>query len=129
MKRWITLFSIIVLLVGCSNDEKTMRINKEKYDNAINQVIKLENKRLQHENILSVDKVLLREDLGVDVYSEGHYIKLYYNIDSQDWPRIEKIYERIAEKKYMLISDEEAHKDENQKYFEKFSYSERVPLK
>lgn len=129
MKRWITLFSIIVLLVGCSNDEKTMRENKEKYDDAINQVITLENKLLQHENILSIDEVLLREDLGVAVYSDGLYITIFYNIDSQEWPRIEKTYKRVSKKTYRLADEEDWQSAENQKYFDDDSYSERVPLK
>jgi len=129
LKRWVVLFVIVIFLAGCTNEEEIEKEKREKYDNAINQVVTLENKRLQHEKELSVQDVLLRENLGVAVYSDGHYIELYYNIDSQDWPRTEKTYERYAKNKYRLASEEELKKEKNQKYFEVTSYSERVPIK
>ena len=129
IKKLTFFFAIVLFLAGCTNEEETEREKKEKYDNAINQVVTLENKRLQHEKELSAHDVLLREKLGVVVYSDGHYVRLYYNIDSQDWPRTEKTYERYAKNTYRLASEEELKKEKNQKYFEVTSYRERVPTK
>ncbi|MFT8320082.1 MAG: hypothetical protein ABF649_04185 [Bacillus sp. (in: firmicutes)] len=91
LKRWITILTMFSFLLGCENEDETLRVNKEKYDNAINQVVILENKQLQQDGELSVNKVLLREHLGIVVYSEGRYIRLFYHLNgSKDWPRTEK---------------------------------------
>lgn len=132
MKKLIVLLIMVplIFMFGCANEEKTLSANKAKYDNAINQVVILENKYLQQEGELSVDEVLLRENLGVIVYSDGQLIQLSYNLDgSNNRPKIEKTYKRYSKDQYKLIDKKELETDENQKYLETNSYSERVAIK
>lgn len=130
MKRRIVILVMVASLLGCENEKETLRVDKEKYDNAINQIVTLENKWLQQEGELPVDEALLRENLGVVVYSEGRFIKLFYNVDgSKDWPRTERTYERISKNKYQPVDEQELKQDKNQKYFKTKSYKERVPSK
>lgn len=130
MKKSISTILIVFILFGCENEEKSLKVTKAKYDNAINQVVTLENKKLQEEGELSVDEVLLRENLGVTVYSDGYFIRLYYNIDGSDkWPRTEKTYKHVSKKYYEQVNDEDIMNEETQKYFETNSYTERVPIK
>lgn len=132
MKKLIVLLIMVplIFMFGCANEEKTLSVNKAKYDNAINQVVILENKYLQQEGELSVDEVLLRENLGVIVYSDGQLIQLSYNLDgSNNKPKIEKTYKKYSKNQYKLIDKKELETDENQKLLETNSYSERVAIK
>ena len=65
------------------------------YDDDIDQVIEMENEQLREStnenNISSID----REEAGVEVYEEGEYIRLTYDIRPND--TIKKAYQRDGE--------------------------------
>ncbi|WP_445489005.1 lipoprotein [Niallia sp. 03133] len=99
MKIKLLLITLLVvpMLFGCKNkEEKT----KEKYDSIINQVITLENIKLQKEKILKNNEILKREETGIIVYSDGKYISLIYTLDSNK--QIESIYQE-KNKEYELF--------------------------
>ncbi|MCM3068475.1 cystatin-like fold lipoprotein [Priestia flexa] len=90
MKKFVLLILILGLALtsACSNN----KANKEKYDEAINQVIIWENKDLQTNGIYSNKDILERKDAGIVVYKKGKYIELFYKTPSNK--EIESLYER-----------------------------------
>ncbi|MBY6054030.1 hypothetical protein [Cytobacillus firmus] len=64
-----TIFSLILLLcflIACKSDfEESKSIQKEKYDSHINEVIELENDRLENENRPQI----ARSETGIVVYN------------------------------------------------------------
>ncbi|MED4718461.1 hypothetical protein, partial [Bacillus badius] len=76
----------LIFLSGCGSESTS-----KKFDSAINEVISLENKRLEREKLFREKDVLKREDTGIIVYSDGKYIELIYTIDSTQ--QIESMFE------------------------------------
>ncbi|WP_042148160.1 cystatin-like fold lipoprotein [Paucisalibacillus sp. EB02] len=119
MKKFIfIIISSLLLIGGCSEDDR----NKEKYDSSINQVVILENKRLQKENNLSEEEILKREEIGIIVYDSGKYIRLLYKFNSGDI-----IYEFDQEKEnYKPFHGDLSNLDD---VFDEADYVENVGLK
>lgn len=117
-------FLMLFIFAGCKSKDVT---NKEKYDSVINQVITLENKRLQKDNILSQNEILKREDTGIIVYSEGKYIELIYTINKNQIESFFKYDEK--DKKYELFPNTHSNLEKAQKYLEQTSYTENIGLK
>ena len=120
MKKIILLVLVmgLALTSACSNKKS----DKEKYDEAINQVLIWENKHLQANGTYKNDDILERKDTGIVVYKEGKFIQLFYkNPPNKD---IESLYERGKNgiyKKYSNINLKAMNKD-----LEESSYTENV---
>ncbi|WP_026695611.1 hypothetical protein [Peribacillus kribbensis] len=79
--KQISLFIMVFFLSSCGDDyERIKEKNKQKYDAAINQVIRMENGRLQEEN----QPRILRSKTGIVVYKHGEFIRLLYHISSME---------------------------------------------
>ncbi|GAA5660888.1 cystatin-like fold lipoprotein [Geobacillus stearothermophilus] len=120
------LILILFLLLGyCRNQKENIR---ERYDSSINQVIILENKRLQKEKKLDDNEILKREDTGIVVYSDGKYIELIYELDSN---KQNKSLYKYNEKNnsYEQFPHTPNKLKKIQKYLEKTSYIENIGLK
>ncbi|NPC90850.1 cystatin-like fold lipoprotein [Bacillus sp. WMMC1349] len=80
MKKLIgsfVLIAVIAGITGCGGD-------KEKYDEEINQVISLQNERLQKPGVVKDIDRLKRENTEIRVYQDGKYISLYFEIRKGD---------------------------------------------
>lgn len=98
MKKVVLVIGIIsiFLLVACGDS---------KYDEAINQVIQLENENLDRPGVEKQFDELKRENTKIAVYEDGEFIKITYEIRSEDnstW-----IYEKDDKGKYTRYGDKE----------------------
>ena len=120
MKKTILLVLVmgLALTSACSNKKS----NKEKYDEAINQVIIWENKNLQANGTYRSNDILERKDTGIMVYKKGKFIELLYKTPSNK--EIESLYERSKDgiyKKYSNMNLKTIDKD-----LKESSYTENI---
>ncbi|WP_455931397.1 cystatin-like fold lipoprotein [Priestia aryabhattai] len=123
MKKTFLLVLImgLALTSACSNKKS----NKEKYDEAINQVIIWENKTLQANGTYKSNDILERKDTGIIVYKEGKFIQLLYKTPPNK--DIESLYERSKDgiyRKYSNMNLKSIDKD-----LKESSYTENVGKK
>ncbi|PFK65071.1 hypothetical protein COJ21_24965 [Priestia megaterium] len=123
MKKIILLVLVmgLALTSACSNKKN----DKEKYDEAINQVLIWENKHLQANGTYKSDDILERKDTGIVVYKEGKFIQLFYKTPPNK--DIESLYERGKNgvyKKHSNVNLKAMNKD-----LEESSYTENVGKK
>ena len=123
MKKTILLVLVmgLALTSACSNKKN----NKEKYDEAINQVIIWENKNLQANGTYKSNDILERKDTGIIVYKAGKFIQLLYKTPPNK--DIESLYERGKDgiyKKYSNVNLKSIDKD-----LKESSYTENVGKK
>jgi len=123
MKKTILLVLVmgLALTSACSNKKS----NKEKYDEAINQVIIWENKNLQANGTYKSNDILERKDTGIIVYKAGKFIQLLYKTPPNK--DIESLYERGKDgiyKKYSNVNLKSIDKD-----LKESSYTENVGKK
>lgn len=86
--RCFMLIITVVFLSSCQDSyEKNKEQNKEKYDSAVNQVIEIENERLQEENKPKIK----RNKTGIIVYENGKLIQLLYRFKSKE---VNSIYQK-----------------------------------
>ncbi|MEC0723127.1 cystatin-like fold lipoprotein [Bacillus haynesii] len=90
------LFAVIAGLAGCGGA-------KAKYDEDINQVISLQNERLQKPGVDKDIDRLKREDAEIRVYQDGKYISLYFKIRKGD--PIKMTYKKQKNGEYDLYPD------------------------
>jgi hypothetical protein len=113
---------VTIPLLGCS---ETKEDKKNKYNKAINQVILLENERIQEKG-----KQIKRKDIGISVDDNGKYIELIYTINSKHIDPIYKLDKQSNSYKYInlnkLSKDEKSKLDKD---LEKTDYLENLGLK
>ena len=125
MKKTTLLILVMSLSLSLTSACSNKKSNKEKYNEAINQVIIWENKNLQAKGIYKSDDILERKDTGIIVYKEGKFIQLLYkNPPNKD---MESLYERSKSgiyKKYSNMNLKAIDKD-----LKESSYTENVGKK
>ncbi|PGM57785.1 hypothetical protein [Bacillus sp. AFS053548] len=104
----LVLFATMLLIVsiyGCNN--------KNKFDNQINQVIKLEKDYLQKQMKIKNTEKIKRPSIVIAVYKNGKYINLIYEINNSN--KIDCFYKKTKKSKYIryLNTDKEIEKVEN----------------
>lgn len=123
-KFLIILSTLIIMLTGCKSEKEE---KKEKYDSSINQVVTLENKRLQKEKILTDTDILKREDIGIAVYQNGDFIELIYELKPNK--QTESLYKKDKSKNYKLFPNQKIKRGDVNKELEKIDYVENTALK
>lgn len=121
---FIILSTLIIILTGCKSEKEE---KKEKYDSSINQVVTLENKRLQKEKILTDTDILKREDIGIAVYQNGDFIELIYELKPNK--QTESLYKKDKSKNYKLFPNQKIKRGDVNKELEKIDYVENTALK
>ncbi|WGD70210.2 hypothetical protein P5658_25725 (plasmid) [Bacillus subtilis] len=121
---FIILSTLIIMLTGCKSEKEE---KKEKYDSSINQVVTLENKRLQKEKILTDTDILKREDIGIAVYQNGDFIELIYELKPNK--QTESLYKKDKSKNYKLFPKQKIKRGDVNKELEKIDYVENTALK
>lgn len=118
---FIILSTLIIMLTGCKSEKEE---KKEKYDSSINQVVTLENKRLQKEKILTDTDILKREDIGIAVYQNGDFIELIYELKPNK--QTESLYKKDKSKNYKLFPKQKIKRGDVNKELEKIDYVENT---
>lgn len=121
---FIILSTLIIMLTGCKSEKEE---KKEKYDSSINQVVTLENKRLQKEKILTDTDILKREDIGIAVYQNGDFIELIYELKPNK--QTESLYKKDKSKNYKLFPKQKIKRGDVNKELKKIDYVENTALK
>ncbi|MFE7083400.1 cystatin-like fold lipoprotein [Priestia megaterium] len=84
MLYMIAAATAVLLIGGCSNEASKQ---KNEYDDAINQVIKLKNEELQRPGVeKDIDK-LKRNATKIEVFNEGKYIRLTFEIRKNEFAK------------------------------------------
>ncbi|MGE6631849.1 hypothetical protein [Bacillus sp. NPDC077027] len=124
-----SLFSItsifLIFITGCQNEKQ---VNKEKYDSSINQVITLENKKLQSEGILNEHEILKREDVSIVVYTNGDYIELIYELKKNKQQK-ETLYKKEKSNMFTVIPTAKIKNGDVDEPTENTDYVENLILK
>jgi hypothetical protein len=95
----IVAATTVLFIGGCSNEASKP---KNKYDDEINQVIKLENEELQAPGVEKDIENIKRKNTKIEVFEKGKYIRLTYEIRKGEFTK--PVYELDGEKSYDLTS-------------------------
>lgn len=95
----IVAATTVLFISGCSNEASKP---KNKYDDEINQVIKLENEELQAPGVEKDIENIKRKKTKIEVFEKGKYIRLTYEIRKGEFTK--PVYEVDGEKSYDLTS-------------------------
>ncbi|HCL0577126.1 TPA: hypothetical protein N1S95_004550 [Salmonella enterica subsp. enterica serovar Typhi] len=119
----IMIISALILLTGCQNEKEE---KKKKYDSLINEIIILENKRLQSKGILDENEILKREDTGIIVFKEGKFIELIYDLKGHK--KFQSLYKKDI-KGFEKLEKEDIEQGKADKGTEEEEYVENYILK
>ncbi len=95
------------------------------YDAKINQVITKENQYLYNNNIITKSNNIIREKVGIVVYSKGKFIELIYDVNQIHFDSYYIF--NGKENDYELFND--ISNPYYQKYFNTTSYTENIGIK
>ncbi|MFE7194944.1 cystatin-like fold lipoprotein [Kitasatospora sp. NPDC057595] len=99
IKKLVLSFALLAAITGMAGCGGT----KAKYDEAIDQVVSIQNQRLQKDGVdKDIDK-LNREDAEIRVYQDGKYISLDFKI--RDGDTIRMTYEKQKNDEYDLYPE------------------------
>lgn len=84
IKKLVLSFALLAVITGIAGCDGT----KAKYDEAIDQVISLENKSIQRPGVKKDIDELDRKNAEIRVYQEGKYVSLDYPIRVGDAIRV-----------------------------------------
>ncbi|MFD4416891.1 cystatin-like fold lipoprotein [Bacillus safensis] len=101
IKKLVLSFALLAAITGLAGCGST----KAKYDEAIDQVISLENKSIQRPGVKKDIDELDRKNAEIRVYQDGKYISLDYPIRVGDAIRV--TYERQDNGKYEQSSEDD----------------------
>lgn len=99
MLFFIAAATAVLIIGGCSSEETKQ---KNKYDPAIKQVLKLENEDLKKPGVQKDIDTLKRQNTKVEVFENGKYIKLTYEIRKSDFAK--PVFERDPDGVYSQTS-------------------------
>lgn len=86
-----------LFLSACSNESE--------YDEAIDEVIKLQNESLDKPGVQTDVDTLKREDTKIKVFNDGEYIQIFFDIRKND--EVEKLYLKNDDSYKQVVEDME----------------------